>query len=98
MYRAVTWHVLQHAVEASDERAVVQLLEASRVDCRPSKDGAQILIDQADLSTHFRDGRVNENVSIVSRFPRVREILVAVMRAYADERDVVMEGRDIGSV
>ncbi len=41
---------------------------------------------------------VNEKVSVVSRFPRVREILVAMMRAYANDRDVVMEGRDIGSV
>jgi cytidylate kinase len=41
---------------------------------------------------------VNENVSLVSSVPRVREILVAKMRDYARENDVVMEGRDIGSV
>ncbi len=44
------------------------------------------------------DDRVNDDVSLVSSIPRVREILVAKMRACASERDVVMEGRDIGSV
>ena len=42
--------------------------------------------------------RVNEGVSLVSSVPRVREILVEKMRSYAQSRDVVMEGRDIGSV
>jgi cytidylate kinase len=41
---------------------------------------------------------VNAAVSLVSSIPRVREILVAKMRAFATGRDIVMEGRDIGSV
>ena len=41
---------------------------------------------------------MNEGVSRVSSVPRVREILVAKMRSYARHHDLVMEGRDIGSV
>jgi len=98
MYRAVTWHVLQNKISPEDEVGVVKLLEHSRIDCHPSKKGAQVQIDDAEIEEHLREDKVNENVSLVSSFPRVREILVAKMRAYASDRDVVMEGRDIGSV
>jgi cytidylate kinase len=98
MYRAVTWHVLQHAISPGDGDAIARLLEASRIDCDLDDDGSRILIDGVDPAEHLRDDRVNAEVSLVSSVPRVREILVAKMRAYAKDRDVVMEGRDIGSV
>jgi len=98
MYRAVTWHVLERAVSPGDGTAIARLLETSRVDCDLDKDGSRILIDGVDPAEHLRDDRVNEEVSLVSSVPRVREILVAKMRAYANDHDVVMEGRDIGSV
>jgi cytidylate kinase len=98
MYRAVTWHVLQRGVSPADGAAIAQLLEASRIDCDLDEDGSRILIDGVDPTEHLRDDRVNDEVSLVSSVPRVREILVAKMRAYANDRDVVMEGRDIGSV
>ena len=98
MYRAVTWHVLQHAISPGDGDAIARLLETSRIDCDLGDDGSRILIDGVDPAEHLRDDRVNDEVSLVSSVPRVREILVAKMRSYASDRDVVMEGRDIGSV
>jgi CMP/dCMP kinase len=98
MYRAVTWHVLQHAIPPGDGGAIARLLQTSRIDCDLADDGSRILIDGVDPAKHLRDDRVNDEVSFVSSVPRVREILVAKMRAYASDGDVVMEGRDIGSV
>jgi cytidylate kinase len=98
MYRAVTWHVLQHAISPGDGGAIARLLETSRIDCNLDDDGSRILIDGVDPAAHLRDDRVNDEVSLVSSVPRVREILVAKMRAYVSDRDIVMEGRDIGSV
>jgi CMP/dCMP kinase len=98
MYRAVTWHVLERGISPADTDAIARLLEASRIDCDLDKDGSCILIDDVDPAEHLRDDRVNDEVSLVSSVPRVREILVAKMRAYANDHDVVMEGRDIGSV
>ena len=98
MYRAVTWHVLQHAISPGDGDAIARLLESSRIDCDLDGAESRILLDGFDPSKHLRDDRVNDEVSLVSSVPRVREILVAKMRAYATHRDVVMEGRDIGSV
>jgi cytidylate kinase len=98
MYRAVTWHVLQHAISPGDGDAIAHLLGISRLDCDLDGDASRILIDGVDPTPHLRDDRVNAEVSLVSSVPRVREILVAKMRAYANDRDLVMEGRDIGSV
>ena len=98
MYRAVTWHVLQHALSPGDGDAIARLLEASRIDCDLDGGASRISIDGVDPVAHLRDDRVNDEVSLVSSVPRVREILVAKMRAYASDRDLVMEGRDIGSV
>lgn len=98
MYRAVTWHVLQHAISPADGHAIARLIETSRIDCDLHHDGSRILIDGVDPAEHLRDDRVNDEVSLVSSVPRVREILVTKMRACASDRDVVMEGRDIGSV
>lgn len=98
MYRAVTWHVLQHAIPPGDGAAIARLVETSRIDCTLDRDGSRISIDGVDPSVHLRDPDVNRSVSPVSSVPRVREILVEKMRDYAKNHDVVMEGRDIGSV
>jgi cytidylate kinase len=98
MYRAVTWHVLQRGINPADSNAVVRLLEESRIDCDLVRGDSRISIDGVDPAEHLRDDRVNEEVSRISSIPRVREILVTEMRGYAKDRDIVMEGRDIGSV
>jgi cytidylate kinase len=98
MYRAVTWHVLEKHVRPGDGPAIVDLLEKTQIDCTRNGDSSRILIDGIDPAPHLSDDRVTQEVSLVSSIPRVREILVEKMRGYAHDRDVVMEGRDIGSV
>lgn len=98
MYRAVTWHVLKNNVAPGDAAAILRLLENTRIDCTLDGDGFHILIDGVDPSAHLCDERVNEEVSLVSSVPLLREILVEKMRGYARDHDIVMEGRDIGSV
>lgn len=98
MYRAITWHVLQHGVDLDDGARIAQTVESARITCGLENNQSRILIDDVDPTDHLRDDRVNEGVSRVSSVPRVREILVAKMRSYARHHDLVIEGRDIGSV
>ncbi|HVF72114.1 MAG TPA: (d)CMP kinase [Chthoniobacterales bacterium] len=98
MYRAVTWFVLGRGVAASDAEAIASLVAGTRIDCTLDGDGSRMLIDGIDPSAHLCEDQVNAEVSRVSSVPRVREILVEKMRDYARDRDIVMEGRDIGSV
>jgi cytidylate kinase len=98
MYRAVTWHVLNNGVSPGDAPAIIHLLENTRIDCTLDGHVSRILINGIDPTPHLCDDRVNEEVSLVSSVPRLREILVEKMRGYAVDHDIVMEGRDIGSV
>lgn len=98
MYRALTWHVLQSGVDPSDAVSIARLAETTRIDCSLDSHGSHILIHGVDPTDHLCDDRVNEEVSLVSSVPRLREILVEKLRAYAVNDDIVMEGRDIGSV
>jgi len=98
MYRAITWHVLQYGVNPDDPARIAQTVDSARITCDLENNQSRILIDEVDPTDHLYDDRVNEGVSRVSSVPRVREILVAKMRGYARDHDLVMEGRDIGSV
>jgi cytidylate kinase len=98
MYRAVTWHVLQRSVDVHEPAAVVAAVEQSKIVCELVDNQSRILIDDHDPISHLRDDNVNRAVSIVSSIPRVRRILVPRMRECAKANNVVMEGRDIGSV
>lgn len=98
MYRAVTWFVLENNVGPDDANAVVDLIERVRIHCQIAENESRIRIGDVDPTPHLRQDRVNNAVSRVSSIPRVREILVAKMRECAHARDIVIEGRDIGSV
>src|SRR5213082_3263917 len=98
IYRAITWHVLQKAIDPSDTPGVGQALGSVKIACRLENDDSRIFIDDADPTDCLHEDRVNEAVSHVSRIPSVRGIVVRQMRDYARNYDLVVEGRDIGSV
>jgi cytidylate kinase len=98
MYRAVTWYVLQRSIDVHEPAAITAAVEQAKIVCELVDNRSRILIDEQDPTSHLRDDNVNRAVSIVSSIPRIRQILVARMRECAKADDVVMEGRDIGSV
>ena len=98
MYRAMTWLVLERGIPPSNAAAIGQLTARTAISCELRDLDSLILIDGVDPEPFLREDRVNENVSLVSRVPRLREILVDHLRRSGEANDLVMEGRDIGSV
>ena len=98
MYRAVTWQVLQEGIDPENRAAVLEAMSRMRIDCGVKNNLSTIAINDRLLATEIRSAEVNEHVSKVASIPEVRESLVAMQRDYLGEYDVVMEGRDIGSV
>lgn len=98
MYRGVTWEVLRQRVDPRDSAAVCELLNRSNIATQLVDGEARFTVNTIDPGPHLNDAEVNEFVSVVSSIPRVREVIVARLRAFADEADLVTEGRDIGSV
>jgi CMP/dCMP kinase len=98
MYRAVTWTVLNRGIDPSDKAAIAKLVGGVRVGGKLIDKEFHLLIDDVDLTGHLHEDRVNAEVSRVSTVPEVRKLLVQRMRDYAGKHDLVVEGRDIGSV
>ncbi len=99
MYRAFTWVVCEAGVDpATDPQAVLRLLQQTTL--KPSRRGNElyILVNGTDPGKALTEDRVNGMVSVVAKIPEVREALVAQQRACSETSDMVVEGRDIGSV
>jgi cytidylate kinase len=98
LYRAITWHVLDQSVPTTDTQRIVQLLDKIRLQCDLGNNQSRVSINDLDLSEHLRDVHVNSEVSRVSSFKPVRDVVDQQLHRCARENDVVVEGRDIGSV
>jgi cytidylate kinase len=102
MYRAVTWAALAHDTAIEDEAAVTALAERLKIDIvLPTiDDGRQytVLADDQDVTWEIRRPKVNRAVSPVSAYPGVRAALSEQQRRIGHKGQIVMVGRDIGTV
>lgn len=98
MYRAVTWKALELGIDVNESAQVIAMLNRIKIhfDIRDQK--ARMLIDGVWPGDTIREPRVAEKVSIVAAIPEVRRVLVAYQRSLTQFGNLVMEGRDIGSV
>jgi cytidylate kinase len=98
MYRAVTWLAVDRGVPLDDSAHVQELLHAVQFQCGVTGGESSLSLDGIDPTSHLVDEAVNAGVSAIASIPEVRRLLVEKQRAYSLEYDIVMEGRDIGSV
>jgi cytidylate kinase len=103
MYRALTLAAVEQGVGLEDGPALAALAEASRIEVeRATPDQTDrletVLLDGRDVTLDVRRPRVDRAVSAVSRHPEVREAMLGAQRMAAVRGDVVMVGRDIGTV
>jgi len=100
LYRAVAWLALARGLGPGDEAGIVELLEQEpptiRFDERSGR--AVIAAGGRELDRELFSPDVARAVSPIAAMPRVRARLVPIQRDFAGERDVVMAGRDIGTV
>lgn len=98
MYRSVAWAAIHRGVSLADEPAVAGLARDLDIEFVPDPSGQRVMIDGEDATEAIRRPEMSEASSIVSAYPAVREAMVALQRRMGAARDVVMEGRDIGTV
>lgn len=97
MYRAITWKICLSGAPVENAESVAAVLDESHIRIGAENGVSYIRIDGFDPTPYLRDEQINRNVSPVSSIPAVREFLLGRLRAFAEESNIVMEGRDIGS-
>lgn len=99
IYRAVACAALSRGIDPSDEAAVSALLPSLQLELRWTEDGVQhVWLNGADISSELRTPAVSTAASRVSALPVVRQFLLEQQRVVARTHDVIMDGRDIGTV
>ncbi len=95
MYRALTWLAMLRGLDLGAAEGLAQLAREQPV---RFADGERIWIAGTDVTSSIRDTRVDRMVPVVARHPAVREVMRERQRQLAHDGDVVIEGRDIGTV
>ena len=98
MYRAVTWATIQQNIDLNNKADLAELTKSLSIEVI-LEDGDQVLkVDGTDITDELRDSDIESNVSKISQVGAVRHELVDQQRAIASTGDIVMVGRDIGTV
>ncbi|MGP0630229.1 (d)CMP kinase [Nitrospina sp. 32_T5] len=103
MYRAVAWKADQVGIDPTDgEEGADEVAEVARnlnIEFKPADDGSQrVFVEGRELTRELKNETVGRMAAVVAANPEVREILVSKQREMGRNHDVVMDGRDIGTV
>ncbi|MCL2222925.1 MAG: (d)CMP kinase [Oscillospiraceae bacterium] len=99
LYRAIGLFVFRNGVESKDEKGVLGLLSQIRLGMHYDESGLQrMLLNDEDVSDDIRLPEISTYASDVSAIPAVREFLLNMQRDMAKSHNVIMDGRDIGTV
>lgn len=98
MYRAMAYFFLQNNIEASDEEAIARACANVDVTIRYADGAQQVLLNGENVTSFIRKEEVGKMASETSVYPVVRTKLVELQRQLAAKENVIMDGRDIGTV
>lgn len=97
MYRALTLKVLRNNIPLTDEDAIHQLLQATNIELKYNSHEQLVYLDGEDVTEQIRTNEVSNAVSHVAKYPSVRKVMVEKQRQLAQQKNVIMDGRDIGT-
>ena len=99
IYRTVGLYACKKGVDPHDAAAVTSLLETIRIEMNHGADGLQhMILNGEDVTEDIRQHAISAYASAVSAIPQVRSFLLEMQRSLARQHNVVMDGRDIGTV
>ncbi len=99
MYRAIALGLLERGTDLQDPDALLRALEEITVTIGyDSTGGQQVFLNGENVSSRIREEQVGNMASASSALPQVREKLTALQRGLAQKENVLMDGRDIGTV
>ena len=97
MYRALAVHFLDQGIQAEDTDKIIQAVGQAEVKIRYEEGIQQVYLNGVNVTGRLREEAVGNMASKSSAIPEVRAKLLDLQRGLAQEEDVVMDGRDIGT-
>lgn len=94
MYRAITYELLVNNIKPTDVKKILDITKNAKM----IFDGEEFILNGKNITKEIRSLEVTNKVSSVSAIKDIRKILVNKQREFAKDRDIVMDGRDIGTV
>ena len=94
MYRMITLYLLENNIDINDLKEVERVLNTVNLDMQ----GDKFYLDNVDVSTKIREKWINDNVSKVASIKIVRSNLVDLQRKISNNKDVILDVRDVGTV
>ena len=98
MYRAIAYHLLQNHVDVEDVERICEEAQKADVSIRYIDGEQVVLLNGENVNAYLRQEEVGNMASASSVHAKVREKMTELQRKLAAEQDVVMDGRDIGTV
>ncbi|MDE7279129.1 MAG: (d)CMP kinase, partial [Oscillospiraceae bacterium] len=98
LYRAIAYYVLAQGRDVNNAEAVEKLLQNIVPELKYIDGVQHVFVNGEDVSDKIRTPEVSMGASEVSVIPRVRDFLFSLQQKIAAENNVVMDGRDIGTV
>lgn len=98
LYRAIGLYMINNGVDLKNAAAVTEKLDEVKVELKYVNGEQRVLLCGDDVSEDIRKPEVSMAASDVSAIPAVRDFLLGLQRKMASENNVIMDGRDIGTV
>lgn len=98
MYRALTYKGLKSKINLDNEQELTALARMTDIDIQDDNGTVKVLLDGKDVSGQIRTQEVTDNTFYAARAPKVREIMVRWQQEIGRSKNIVVEGRDIGTV
>ena len=98
MYRAMAYYFLTNNISSDDEEKIAKACENVNVSIAYKNNEQQVLLNGENISDKIRNEEVGNMASATSVYPVVRTKLVELQRQLAQKENVIMDGRDIGTV
>lgn len=98
MFRALSVYCIDNGVKSEDSEAVAELVKNAKLGMEYIDGVQHMLVDGEDVTDSLRTELVSHTASVISQYPAVRSILLDMQRNIAANQNVIMDGRDIGTV
>ncbi len=97
MYRAVAFKAIESGIDTKSREDIIRVIDNINIAITHDDNTQKIFLDGRDVSEDIRTGEVSAGAANVAAIKEVRLKMVELQRKIAGEKDVVMDGRDIGS-